>query len=120
MQKVKQLTELAGVDVIIVHRMLKNSVPIPEYLLVTEPVHALLGSPLRERAAAFALELDDLGATPAYYLDLASFADAPPPPRKLAPLPRLLRHMQLAVRTLPFELGLRKACIGFRNVPDAH
>jgi hypothetical protein len=119
MQKVKRLTELAGVDVIIVHRMLKNSVPIPEYLLVTEPVHALLGSPLRERAAALALELDDLGATPAYYLDLASFADAPPPPRKLPPLPRLLRHMRLAVRTLPYELGLRKACIGFRNVPDA-
>ena len=51
MQKVKQLTELAGVDVIVVHRMLKNNVPVPEYLLMTEPVHALAGSPLRVRAA---------------------------------------------------------------------
>ena len=53
MQKVKQLTELAGVDVIVVHRMLKNAVPVPEYLLMTPPVHAMLGSPLaRARGAA--------------------------------------------------------------------
>jgi hypothetical protein len=95
-------------------------VPLSEYLLVTRPVHAMLGSPLRERAAPLDLQLDDLGATPAYHLDLASFADALPPPRKLAPLPRLLRHLSLALRTLPYEMGLRKACIGFRNVPDAH
>ena len=119
MQKVKQLTELAGVDVIVVHRMLKNNVPVPEYLLMTEPVHALVGSPLRERAAPLALDLDDLGATPAYYLDLADCVDALPPPRKLPPLARLARHISLGLRTLPYELGLRKACVGFRNVPDA-
>jgi class 3 adenylate cyclase len=119
MQKVKRLTELAGVDVIVVHRMLKNNVPVPEYLLMTKPVYAMLDAPLRERAAPFDLDLDDLGATAAYYLDLADFADAPPPPRKLPPLARLARHLSLALRTLPYELGLRKACVGFRNVPDA-
>ena len=119
MQKVKQLTELAGLDVIVVHRMLKNEVPVPEYLLVTEPVHAMLEPSLRARAARFDLELDDLGTTPAYYVDLADCADALPPPRKLRPLPRLVRHLRLALRTLPYELGLRKACVGFRNVPDA-
>ena len=46
-QKVKRLTELAGVDVIVVHRMLKNAVPVTEYLLVTRPVHAMLGASLR-------------------------------------------------------------------------
>ena len=46
MQKVKRMTELAGIDVIVVHRMLKNAVPIPEYLLMTPPVHAMVGSPL--------------------------------------------------------------------------
>ena len=119
MQKVKQLTELAGVDVIVVHRMLKNDVPVPEYLLVTEPVHALLEPDLRERASPFPLDLDDLGATPAYYLDLADFTDVLPPPRRLRPLARLARHLSLAVRTLPRALGLRKACVGYRNVPDA-
>ena len=119
MQKVKQLTELAGVDVIVVHRMLKNAVPVPEYLLMTKPVHAMIGSPLHERAAPLTLDLDDIGPTEAYYLDLTAWTDALPPPRKLSPWRRLVRHVSLGLRTLPRELGLRKSCVGFRNVPDA-
>lgn len=119
MQKVKRLTELAGVDVIVVHRMLKNAVPVPEYLLMTKPVHALVGSPLHERAAPLTLDLDDIGPTEAYYLDLTEWTEPLPAPRKLSPWRRLVRHMSLGLRTLPRELGLRKSCIGFRNVPDA-
>jgi class 3 adenylate cyclase len=119
MQKVKQLTELAGVDVIVVHRMLKNAVPVPEYLLMTKPVHAMIGSPLHERAAPLTLDLDDIGPTEAYYLDLTTWTDVLPPPRKLSPWRRLVRHVSLGLRTLPRELGLRKSCVGFRNVPDA-
>jgi class 3 adenylate cyclase len=119
MQKVKQMTELAGVDVIVVHRMLKNPVPLPEYLLMTTPVHAMVGSPLNERAEALTLDLDGIGPTQAYYLDLTELTDALPPPRKLSPLRRLMRHVSLGLRTLPRELGLRKSCVGFRNVPDA-
>src|SRR6476620_5360125 len=100
MQKVKQLTELAGVDVIVVHRMLKNDVPVAEYLLMTQPVHAMLSSPLRERAAPFVLELDDFGATPAYYLDLAECTEPLAPPRRLSPFKRLARHLSLGLRTL--------------------
>src|SRR5271156_1285521 len=37
-QKVKRHGELAGVDVILVHRMLKNAVPVAEYVLMTDPV----------------------------------------------------------------------------------
>ena len=35
-QRVKRLTRLAGFDVIFVHRMLKNAVPVREYLLMSE------------------------------------------------------------------------------------
>jgi hypothetical protein len=35
--KVGQFNELAGVDVILVHRLLKNSIQADEYVLVTEP-----------------------------------------------------------------------------------
>ena len=118
-QKVKRLTELAGVDVIVVHRMLKNDVPVPEYLLVTGPVHSMLGSPLREHALPLELDLVDIGPLPAYYVDLADCIGELPPPRKLSPLARLARHVSLGIRTLPYELGLRKACVGYRNVPDA-
>lgn len=118
-QKVKRLTELAGVDVIVVHRMLKNTVPVPEYLLMTKPVHSMLDETLRERAAAFPLDLDDLGRTEAWYLDLAEWTDAIPPVRKL-PLPaRLARHLKLAFGTVGYAMRRKQACSGFRNVPDA-
>jgi hypothetical protein len=118
-QKVKRLTELAGVDVIVVHRMLKNDVPVPEYLLVTEPVHAMLGDALRGRAAAFDLELDDLGKTPAWYVDLADCVAPLPPARKRSPLARVGGLLRFEMRNLPYALRLRKACVGFRNLPDA-
>src|ERR1700732_1737069 len=46
-QKVKRHVELAGVDVILVHRMLKNSVPVLEYVLMTDPVLACLDESMR-------------------------------------------------------------------------
>jgi uncharacterized protein DUF2652 len=119
-QKVKRMTELAGVDVIVVHRMLKNAVPVAEYLLVTQPVHAMLGDALREQAAAFDLELDDIGPTPAWYVDLARHVPKLAPARKRSTLARVGGLLGFAARNLPYALRLRKACEGFRNVPDAH
>jgi hypothetical protein len=43
----RRATKVAGLDVIVVHRMLKNDVPIPEYLLMTEPVLARCGADVR-------------------------------------------------------------------------
>ena len=118
-QKVKHMTELAGVDVIVVHRMLKNAVPVAEYLLVTQPVHPLLGEGLREHAAAFELDLDDIGATPAWYVDLARHVPPLAPARKRSMLARVGGMLRFEMRNLPYALRLRKACDGFRNVPDA-
>jgi hypothetical protein len=118
-QKVKQLTELAGIDVILVHRMLKNDVPLPEYLLVTRPVYDTWDPPLRERASALDLVMDDLGPAEAFYVDLHHCSEALPPARKQPMLARVSRHMKLIFRTVPYMLGIKKACAGFRNVPDA-
>ena len=118
-QKVKRMTELAGVDVIVVHRMLKNRVPVPEYLLVTKAVHPMLGDALRERAAALDLDLDDIGKTAAWYVDLARHVPALPPPRRRSTLARVGGLLRFEIRNLPYTLRLRRACEGFRNVPDA-
>jgi class 3 adenylate cyclase len=118
-QKVKQFTELAGVDVIVVHRMLKNDVPLPEYLLVTKPVYEMLDAPLKASAQSVPLVLEGLGDTDAYYVDLQVCAAAAPPAAVPLPwLPRLARHFQLIGRSVPYILGLRKACTDFRNVPQ--
>ena len=119
LQRVKHLTELAGVDVILVHRMLKNDVPVAEYMLMTEPVHDRIDPSMRERAASHALELDDIGKTETYYVDLERYVGEVPPSPRLSMLSRLGRHLKLSARSLPEMLGLRKACLGFRNVPDA-
>lgn len=121
-QQVKHLTELAGIDVIVVHRMLKNDVPLSEYLLMTQPVFDLLEAPLQAAAAPIALDLEGLGNADAYYVDLAACSAAAPvmPEARLRPWhERLVRHAELTWRSLPYVLGRKKACTGFRNVPRA-
>jgi len=115
-QKVKHLTELAGVDVILVHRMLKNDVPVPEYLLMTEPVHRRVDPSIRERSAAHPLDLADLGPTDSYYVDLERYVGEVPPAPKLSLAAKLARHWRLSVRSFPALIGLVEACAGFRNI----
>jgi hypothetical protein len=55
-QKIKRHTELAGLDVIFVHRLLKNDVPVPEYMLTSDAVHGALPDALR--TASLELEAD--------------------------------------------------------------
>ena len=38
-QSIRGRTKLVGIDVILVHRLLKNSVSIPEYVLVSEELY---------------------------------------------------------------------------------
>lgn len=118
-QKVKNLTELAGVDVILVHRMLKNDVPIAEYMLMTEPVHTRIDRSMRDRSSGHPLELDDLGHTQTYYVDLERYVGEVPAPVRLSMGARLARHFKLGMRSLPTFINIGKACAGFRNVPDA-
>jgi len=115
-QKVKHLTELAGVDVILVHRMLKNDVPIPEYMLMTEPVHRRVDVSLRERAAAHSLDLADLGPTESFYVDLQRYVGEVPPAPKISFAAKLARHWRLSVRSFPAFVGWVEACAGFRNI----
>ena len=42
-RKIHQFDEMAGEDVILVHRLLKNTVAENEYILMTEPYHSLAG-----------------------------------------------------------------------------
>jgi len=115
-QRVKQFTELAGVDVILVHRMLKNDVPVREYVLMTHPVLEQLAPELRQRGRGLEHDFEGMGRTATHYFELDDFA--PVPPEALAPsLPRKLwNKMMMEVRSLPYLLGLKEPCQSFRNV----
>lgn len=105
--------ELAGLAVILVHRLLKNRVPVGEYLLVTEPLYESLDTPLRAAAANLPTDVDDLGRTPTWYVTLAGSAGQA---ERLPLLARLARQLGLVRRSIPYAVGRREACAGFRNL----
>lgn len=117
--RVKQFTELAGVDVIVVHRMLKNRVPIAEYLLMTEPFFRRVEARTAAIAMPLTVELEDLGAAATWYVDLEVLGALGVPEVRLGMGARLARHLRLIWRSVPYLVGRQKACDGFRNVDPA-
>ena len=115
-QKVKRLTELAGVDVILVHRMLKNEVPIPEYLLMTEPVLQRVDSSIRERVSTLEMDLEGLGKTETFFMDLEGYVDEVPASLQLSLPVRLWLFMKQGFRAFPYVIGFKKPLVGFSNV----
>jgi hypothetical protein len=68
-QEIVGRRELIGPDVVLAHRLLKNSVPVPEYAIVTTPLSAVADvSGLEPRSGRD--EYGDLGAVEYRYLDL--------------------------------------------------
>ncbi len=114
-QKVKRNVELAGVDVILVHRMLKNMVPVTEYVLMTEPVAQCLDEAVRELCLPLTHDFEGIGETSTHYLDLATSEAAPAVPEP-GSSGRLSARLKLEVSALPFVLGIKKAGAGFRHL----
>jgi len=94
--------------VILVHRMLTNSVPVPEYLLMTQPVLDRCEERVRDVAVAIDEELEGLGAERLYYVDIHAFAEQPPAPKKTLPRRQALTGGQV-VRGVPYLVGLKHA-----------
>ena len=63
LKKIQQFEEIAGEDVIIAHRLLKNSVPKKEYVLVSQSAYELSGN-LDNRVPEKRVEKYDVGAVP--------------------------------------------------------
>ncbi|ADO69283.1 DUF2652 domain-containing protein [Stigmatella aurantiaca] len=115
-QKVKRYTELAGVDVILVHRMLKNEVPLAEYVLMTDPVLQQLDPGLRPFAHALDHEFEGIGRTSTHYINLNELAAVLPVARAPNLARKLWGKLTLELRSLPYVIGLKEPCQDFRNV----
>ncbi len=118
LQRVKRNTELAGVDVILVHRMLKNDVPVREYVLMTEPVVRDLDPAVRAFARELEHDFEGLGRTRTYYVDIVEIEADLPPPLQRPYWRRFLERVALVFRSLPYWLGLAKPCAEFKNLED--
>lgn len=115
-QKVKRHVELAGLDVILVHRMLKNTVPVSEYVLMTDPVVHSLDESMRRLSKQLIHDFEGIGETSTHYIDLATTHVAPVavPDRGFGG--RVWVKLKLESGSLPFLLGLRRPAEGFRNL----
>lgn len=118
-QRVKGHTELAGVDVILVHRMLKNDVPVPEYVLLTDAALAQVDEGLRPFARTLTHDFEGIGQTSTHYIDLKELAVEKPTARQRSLLGRLWQKVKMELRGVPYLLGLRKPCNAFHNFEEA-
>jgi Protein of unknown function (DUF2652) len=93
-RRVRQFEEISGASVIIAHRLLKNSVPLQEYVLLAEPFEQALGGapPGGTRVTE---QCEGIGAVNASYYPPSPFA-AP------VPAPNLMRRVRLVTSALSY------------------
>lgn len=100
--------KLVGIDVILVHRLLKNSVPIPEYVLLTEELRGADGTSLPQPVHEIAPDLEGIGTIRAFFVDVADLDGSPPPLRKPSWGARLGNTLAAAGQGLPYMVGLKQ------------
>lgn len=112
-QTIRDRRKLVGIDVILVHRLLKNPVEAPEYLLFSEELYQDGGASLAGSPQEVLHELDGIGPVRAYFVGIEDVAGSPLPPMDLGLPGRLGRTLGVAGRGMPYMLGLRRR----RRVP---
>jgi hypothetical protein len=111
-QRVKRVSKLVGLDVILIHRMLKNTVPLPEYMLLSEQLFNLADEQIRARTNPLIQEFEGLGTVQTYFVDIREVAAELPPRPQATRLAILREHWGLALRSLPYLIGFRKPRFG--------
>jgi hypothetical protein len=108
-QRVKGTSKLAGLDVILVHRMLKNSVTMPEYLLLSDVAFQCVGDSVRARAHALEQEFEGLGTVATHWVSLGEIAPPEDPPDPaVTRVGRLRENVGVVLRSLPYLLRLKR------------
>jgi len=82
-QTIRRRKKLVGMDVIYVHRLLKNAVDVPEYLLVSDDLFRSGGTAASDLGMReVPPDLEGIGRVVTFFVDIADIAD-------MAPLPAL-------------------------------
>src|ERR671935_1669931 len=76
-QTVRQRRTLIGIDVIFVHRLLKNPVEAPEYVLVSEELYRTGDGTLPERVQEVSQDVEGIGPVRTYFMDVEHLAGPP-------------------------------------------
>jgi hypothetical protein len=108
-QTIRQRHKLVGIDVILVHRLLKNPVPIPEYVLLSEELYRTGETSLPDSVHEISPELEGIGTVRAYFVDVGDLESSLPPLPGPSWRGRLGRTFAAAGLGLPYQLGLRRS-----------
>ena len=108
-QVIRDRRKLVGFDVILVHRLLKNPVAVPEYVLMSEELYSTRRAPLPAPAREIAQELEGIGPVRSWFVDVspvtASLPPLPPPTLR----GRIGRTLHVAGAGLPYMVGMRRS-----------
>jgi hypothetical protein len=107
-QTIRDRRKLVGIDVILVHRLLKNPVELPEYILFSEELYGTGNGTLGEPAQEIAHDVEGIGPVRAYFVDVETLAGSLPEAPRASPAGRLGRTLGVAGRGLPYMVGLRR------------
>lgn len=108
-QTIRQRLKLVGIDVILVHRLLKNPVSIPEYVLLSEELYSTGETSLPASVREISPELEGIGTVRAYFVDVGDLDDPLPPLPAPSLRGRLGRTFAAAGLGMPYMLGLRRS-----------
>jgi hypothetical protein len=108
-QTIRNHRKLVGIDVILVHRMLKNTVQNPEYILLSEDLHRLRGATSDVPEQEILQDLEGIGPTRSYAVDLEDLGgSAPLAFPKPSLYARVGKTLSVAGAGAPYMLGLRR------------
>ena len=79
-QTIRRREKLVGVDVIYVHRLLKNPIEVPEYLLLSDDLLGTGGTAAGLVTHEVALDLEGIGPVRTHFVDVADLASRAPIP----------------------------------------
>lgn len=107
-QTIRQRSKPVGIDVILVHRLLKNPVQIPEYVLLTEDLYRAGASAVTAPVHEISTDLESIGPVRAYFVDLDHLDGSDPPLPPLSWRGRLVSTAAAAGLGMPHLLGFRR------------
>jgi hypothetical protein len=107
-QTIRQQRKLVGIDVIHVHRLLKNPVEVPEYVLLSEELYRTSDTPMPGPAQEVSQDLEGIGPVRSYFVDVADLPPSLPPLPNPSLLERVGRTLAVAGSGMPYMLGLRR------------
>ena len=86
-KKIRQFEDLGGEDAIVIHRLLKNSIPAKEYIVMTEAFYELSGGLAGQTPEARTEECEGIGPVPVrVYYPTGEEPPLPPRPSPASPV----------------------------------